>query len=67
MTKTKSLVILSTLIFGLIGVRLTDQTISAQSQKERAPAFTLKLLNGGELKSTDFAGKVAVLKFKASW
>jgi len=67
MTKTKSLVILSALVFGLFVSHFADKTVWAQAKKDKAPSFTLKLLNGGDLKSSDLEGKVTVLKFMASW
>ena len=67
MTKTKSLVILSALVFGLFVSHFADETVWAQAKKDKAPSFTLKLLNGGDLKSSDLEGKVTVLKFMASW
>jgi hypothetical protein len=66
MTKTKSLVILSALVFGLFVSHFADKTVWAQA-KGKAPSFTLKLLNGGDLKSSELEGKVTVLKFMASW
>ena len=53
------------------GFNLSDsgaRSASAQAkQSETAPSFTLKLLNGDEFKSSDLKGKVAVLKFVASY
>jgi hypothetical protein len=40
---------------------------AAQSKDDKAPPFTLKLLNGGDFKSSALAGKVTVLKFVASY
>ncbi|OGQ78465.1 MAG: hypothetical protein A3F90_04970 [Deltaproteobacteria bacterium RIFCSPLOWO2_12_FULL_60_19] len=67
MTRTKSLVVFSTLVLGLLGVHFADKIVAAQAEKDKAPAFTLKLLNGGDLKSSELEGKVTVLKFVASW
>jgi hypothetical protein len=67
MTQIKSLMILLSLFSGLHAVHLTDKTVVAQTKKDAAPPFTLKLLSGGQLKSTELEGKVAVLKFVASW
>jgi cytochrome oxidase Cu insertion factor (SCO1/SenC/PrrC family) len=44
-----------------------DKSTSAQLKSDKAPPFTLRLLNGGEFKSSDLKGKVAVLKFVASY
>lgn len=43
------------------------KTALAQTKNEKAPSFTLKLLNGGDLQSSELKGKVAVLKFVASY
>lgn len=67
MTKTKSLVILSAIACGLFVFQFSEKTFSAQPKKDNAPSFTLKLLNGGDLKSSELEGKVTVLKFVASW
>jgi hypothetical protein len=67
MTKTKSLAILSVLACGLFVSQFSEKTFSAQAKKDNAPSFTLKLLNGGDLKSSELEGKVTVLKFVASW
>ena len=67
MTGTKLETIVLVLVFGVFIFVFSGKAVVAQQKTETAPAFALKLLNGGELKSTDFAGKVAVLKFKASW
>ena len=39
----------------------------AQTKAEKVPSFRLKLLNGGDLKSSELQGKVTVLKFVASY
>jgi hypothetical protein len=44
-----------------------ENSISAQVKSDKAPPFTLKLLNGGDFKSSDLEGKVTVLKFVASY
>jgi len=46
---------------------LTARTVLPQEKDNRAPSFTLKLMNGGDLKSSDLEGKVTVLKFMASY
>ena len=43
----------------------SDHTGAAKSDK--APSFTLNLLSGGDLKSSDLKGKITVLKFVASY
>lgn len=65
--KMKLLAILFTLGFGASVLNLAGKTESAQIKTEKAPSFTLKLLNGGEFKSSELREKVAVLKFVASW
>lgn len=67
MTKTKSLAILGALACGLFIFQVSEKTFSAQAKGDNAPSFTLKLLNGGDLKSSELEGKVTVLKFVASW
>ena len=46
---------------------LTARTVLPQEKDNRAPAFTLELLKGGEVKSSELTGKIAVLKFMASY
>jgi hypothetical protein len=67
MVKTKSLAVVFSLVFGFLVFPYPVKTVSAQAKKDMAPSFTLKLLNGGDLKSSELEGKVAVLKFIASW
>jgi len=67
MIRTKSLAVLSTLVLGLFVFHFPGKTFSAQAKKDKAPSFTLKLLNGGDLKSSELEGKITVLKFVASW
>jgi hypothetical protein len=55
------------LIFGFAVFSYGGKSAHAQAKKEQAPSFTLKLLNGGELNSSDLKGKVTVLKFVASY
>jgi len=67
MTQTKSFLTLLALVLALLALRIPATTFSAQTKPDQAPSFTLKLLNGGELKSAELKGKVAILKFMASW
>ena len=53
--------------FGLFTFHFTGRTALAQAKNDKAPSFTLKLLNGGDLNFSDFKGKVTVLKFVASY
>lgn len=53
--------------FGLFAFHFTARTALPQPKNDKAPSFTLKLLNGGDLKSSDLKGKVTVLKFVASY
>jgi len=46
---------------------LTARTVLPQEKDNRAPAFTLELLKGGEVKSSELNGKITVLKFMASY
>ena len=55
------------LVFGLFALHLTDNTALSQAKNDQAPSFTLNLLNGGDLKSSDLKGKVTVLKFVSSY
>jgi len=55
------------MVLGLFGLHLTSNTALSQAKNDQAPSFTLKLLNGGDLKSSDLKGKVAVLKFVSSY
>jgi hypothetical protein len=54
-------------MFGLFVTHFDGRTALAQAKNDTATSFTLKLLNGGVLKSSDFKGKVTVLKFVASY
>jgi cytochrome oxidase Cu insertion factor (SCO1/SenC/PrrC family) len=67
MTTKKFLPMFLILAFGLLAFHFTARTALPQAKNNQAPPFTLKLLNGGELKSSDLKGKVTVLKFVASY
>ena len=67
MSRIKLFPIFFTLVFGLAVFHLADRTALAQAKNDKASSFTLKLLNGGDLKSSDLKGKVTVLKFVASY
>ena len=67
MNRTKLLTSFFILAVGLVGFHFTDKTAPAQVKNDQAPSFTLKLLNGGNLKSSDLKGKVTVLKFVSSY
>ena len=67
MTRIKLFPIRFILAFGLFAFQFPGRTALAQAKNDKAPSFTLKLLNGGDLKSSDFKGKVTVLKFVASY
>lgn len=45
----------------------TDQTVQSAITKQPSPAWELKDLDGKAVKSSDFAGKVVVLDFWATW
>ena len=53
--------------FGLSVSYSGARAAQAQAKYDMAPSFTLKLLNGGDFKSSDLKGKVAVLKFVSSY
>ena len=55
------------LTFGLFTFHFTGRTALPQPKYDKAPSFTLKLLQGGNLASSDLKGKVTVLKFVASY
>jgi hypothetical protein len=55
------------LTFGLFVFLFDGRTAPAQPKNDNAPSFALKLLNGGDLNSSDLKGKVTVLKFVASY
>ena len=40
---------------------------SAEGKKDKAPGFTLKTFDKGEIKLADLQGKAVVLKFMAPW
>jgi len=67
MSRIKLFPIFFTLVFGLAVFHLSDRTALGQAKNDKAPSFTLKLLNGQQLKSSDFQGKATVLKFVASY
>jgi hypothetical protein len=67
MSGIKLLPIFFTLAFGLAVFHCANRTALGQVKNEKAPSFTLNLLNGGDLKSSDLKGKVTVLKFVASY
>ena len=67
MSRIKLFPICFIFMFGLVVLHLGGRAALAQAKKVTAPSFTLKLLHGGDLKSSDFKGKVTVLKFVASY
>ena len=67
MSRIKLFPIFFTLVFGFAVFHFADRTALGQVKNEKASSFALNLLNGGELKSSDFKGKVTVLKFVASY
>lgn len=67
MNRIKLLPMAFTLSFGLAAFHFVDRTALGQVKSEKAPFFTLKLLDGGDLKSSDLKGKPTVLKFVASY
>jgi hypothetical protein len=67
MSGTKFVPIFPILVVGLLALYLTSNTALPQAKSDEAPSFVLKLLDGGEIKSSELKGKVAVLKFVASY
>ena len=67
MSRIKLSPIFFSLVFGLAVSHLADRTALGQVKNEKASSFTLNLLDGGEIKSSELKGKVTVLKFVASY
>lgn len=67
MSRTKFVQVSLIVMFGLFALHLNSNTALPQAKNDKAPSFTLKLLNGEQLKSSDFQGKATVLKFVASY
>ena len=67
MNRTKFVAMFLILLGGLFGLHLTSNTALPQAKSDEAPSFVLKLLDGGEIKSSELKGKVTVLKFVASY
>jgi hypothetical protein len=67
MTGIKLFAMFFILMFGLLTSHFTGRTALAQASSDKAPSFILNLLNGGDLNSSDFKGKVTVLKFVSSY
>lgn len=67
MNRIKLFPLLFSFTLGLFVSQFDGKTALAQVKNDKAPSFTLKLLNGGDLKSSDLQGKVIVLKFMASY
>ena len=67
MSRIKLFPLLFSFTFSLFVSHFDGRTALAQAKNDNAPSFTLKLLNGGDLKSSDLKGKVTVLKFVASY
>ena len=67
MIRIKLFSMLFILTFGLFTFHFTARTALPQAKDDKAPSFTLKLLNGGEFKSSELKEKVTVLKFMASY
>ena len=64
----KSLVV--ALALALAGCSLTDPVevrLKPEKNRKLAPQFTLKDANGGNVKFSDFRGKVVLLNFWATW
>jgi hypothetical protein len=59
--------ILLALLLGLYFLQSPSHEVYAQDKNVAAPVFTLNLLDGGNLQSSELKGKVQVLKFVASY
>jgi len=67
MNRIKLFPLLFSFTLGLFVSQFDGKSALAQVKNDKAPSFTLKLLNGGEIKSSELKGKVTVLKFVASY
>lgn len=67
MTRTKFVPLFLIFTVGVLVPHFSDKAAAAQARNDPAPSFTLKLLNGNDFESSDLKGKVAVLKFVASY
>jgi hypothetical protein len=67
MTMKSGFAIFVALLLGLCILSFPSHDIYAQNKSAAAPAFTLKLLDGGSLQSSELKGKIKVLKFVASY
>jgi hypothetical protein len=67
MSRIKLLPMVLIVAFGLVAFYFTRTAVFAQPKNDMAPSFTLKLLSGGDIKSSELKGKVIVLKFVASY
>jgi hypothetical protein len=67
MIRTKLLATFFILALGFFTFHFTGRAALPQAKNDKAPSFTLKLLNGGDLKSAELKGMVTVLKFVASY
>lgn len=67
MTKLTRFSIFFALLLGLYFLQSPRHELNAQSKDVAAPAFTLNLLDGGTLRTSELKGKIQVLKFVASY
>lgn len=67
MSRTKLFPMFFIFMLGLIVSHSGGRAAAAQAKNDKAPSFTLKLLDGGAIKSSELKGKVAVLKFVSSY
>ena len=58
---------LKKIIFGWIAVLTLSAALSARDLPMRLPEFKLKTPEGKEISSTDFAGKIVLINFWATW
>ena len=54
-------------LVGCVGTTKAVSPVKPESQRKKAPEFTLKDSNGQLVKLSDFKGKVVVLNFWATW
>ena len=67
MRRTKLFALVFIFTVGLLVFHFSDRATAAQARNDPATSFKLKLLNGKDFASSDLKGKVAVLKFVASY
>lgn len=67
--RSRALLLLLALVTlaGCVGTTKAVSPVKPESQRKKAPEFTLKDSNGQPVKLSDFKGKVVLLNFWATW